>query len=326
MDHPAYERMNAQLRGVFAARGWPQLLDDAQELAKCSERLASSGAYHFVHSFRRCAAMTDDTARLLGRSFPPTLIDVKLELVDSSATHEGGAALLDGIIRRVELPKLRSLDMNDCYLQCEIPAALGMCVALEVLAFAGNKMVGPIPCELGNCTMLKQLKVQNNQLEGALPEALGQCIKLEMARLNRNKLDGTLPATLGQCTKLTELRIQGNKFSGDLAALATCDALVDISCDEGLLADPLPDRLRIRVKDGQLYLNKPRSNEARGSVSEGAVITHDSSRSALVDPLFDEVSDILKAARAPVAKLRRWVVKPVETMGWFGSRAARGSG
>mgnify|MGYP002841664298 CR=1 FL=1 len=36
------------------------------------------------------------------------------------------------------LANLRVLEMNDCLLSCEIPAAIGQCVALEELTLAGK--------------------------------------------------------------------------------------------------------------------------------------------------------------------------------------------
>ncbi len=252
MTHPAYDRMNAQLQGLFAMAGWPQLLNDPEQLAKCSSRLAASGAYRLVQSFRSCTAMTDDTARLLARSLPSTLVEVKLELVDSGATPEGGAALLDGVIQRVQLHALCILDMNDCMLHCALPKELGKCGKLEVLAFAGNRMTGSIPPELGLCTQLRQLKLQNNRLDGPVPEELGQCVHLTLVRLNGNQLEGVLPASLGRCTELKELRIHANQLSGTLSALAECAALVELSCDKALLAEPLPDGLREREQAGEV--------------------------------------------------------------------------
>ena len=196
--------------------------------------------------------MTDDTARLLARSLPSTLVEVKLELVDSGATPEGGAALLDGVIQRIQLHALCILDMNDCMLHCALPKELGKCGVLEVLAFAGNRMTGSIPPELGQCTQLRQLKLQNNRLDGPVPEELGQCVHLTLVRLNGNQLEGVLPASLGRCTELKELRIHANQLTGTLTALAECAALVELSCDKVLLAEPLPDGLREREQAGEV--------------------------------------------------------------------------
>lgn len=64
---------------------------------------------------------------------------------------------------------------------------------IECLPPAG----GGIPASLGACTRLKLLALNENQLEGGVPTALSECSDLELLLLNNNKaLVGELPGAL----------------------------------------------------------------------------------------------------------------------------------
>ena len=232
-----YADFDAEMHGIFTTSGFRLLLEHADlPPERLAEALSVSRPRRFVLSFRECAAFTDATAMLLADSLPPTIQTLRLEIVDSGATTAGGRMLLDGIMDRLELPQVRCLFLCDMMLEgCSIPAAIGRCVSLHTLDFAGNQMVGPLPTALGGCVSLRSLKLQNNRFAGEIPGELGQCPELEEIALHRNQLTGRLPEGLALCTKLHTLTV-----------------------DPSLLEGGLPPDIQARRDSGQIFINRPR--------------------------------------------------------------------
>ena len=175
-DCTAYNDVDARLHGCVAARAWRMLLEAGDDMHTCATRVAASAVPTLALSFRGCAAFTDVEARRLIDALPPTLSELRLELVESGATPKGGRAVLDGMLGRVELlPRLRVLDLSECLLSGTIPETLGQCSALEVLDLSCNQLTGTVPDALGRCTKLAMLNLQKNRLSDGLPDSLREC-------------------------------------------------------------------------------------------------------------------------------------------------------
>jgi len=93
-----------------------------------------------------------------------------------------------------------------------VPASLGKCAKLKMLALFRNQLEGPIPDELGQCGALELLHLQKNQLTGGVPASLGKCAKLKTLALHENRLEGAVPATeLAKLTALEALALFSNE-------------------------------------------------------------------------------------------------------------------
>jgi len=253
---PEYEKFDECLVARFVAGNWRPLVEAGADMSHYAPSLGASSIARLALSFRGCQQCDDAMASLLAASLPRSLEELRTELVGSAATSEGGRALLDGLLERVERRALRVIGMHDCLLSGPVPPALAECTSLHTLDLAGNALSGAIPESLSCCVALRVLVMQNNQLSGPIPDGLGMCVRLERLKLNGNKLEGGVPAALSRCQALQELRLQKNPllFGPLPSALGECVALVHLSVDDTLLLG-LPDELRRRQESGALTLN-----------------------------------------------------------------------
>lgn len=94
--------------------------------------------------------------------------------------------------------------------QGNVPAALGLCAALQTVILDNNQIGGPLPATLGLAPALQQFSAQNNQLTGPLPPALGISATLAQLQLNNNMIDGA-PRPLAE--RLSALLSPGLRLS-----------------------------------------------------------------------------------------------------------------
>jgi hypothetical protein len=119
----------------------------------------------------------------------------------------------------------------------EMPAVIGQCSKLQMVAFKDNGMetihpdalqaqlrwliltdnkLRALPEEIGRCCLLQKLMLSGNQLE-QLPESIAKCTKLELIRLASNKLN-TPPTSLLQLPSLAWVALSDNPFLRNLQA------------------------------------------------------------------------------------------------------------
>ncbi|CAL9002028.1 unnamed protein product [Prunus brigantina] len=110
--------------------------------------------------------------------------------------------------------RLVSLNLNDNFLQGEVPQILGSNPILEQLKLFNNSFSGSLPENLGRYADLDDLDVSTNKFTGELPKYL--CYKKKLTRLVTfsNQFSGNLPDTLSECDSLGYVRIEHNEFSG----------------------------------------------------------------------------------------------------------------
>ena len=195
----------------------------------------------------------------MAQSLPVPLEELRLEFATSSATSEGGNAVFRGLFSRVTLENLRVLEMNDCLLSCQIPPEIGLCVALEELTLAGNKMCGEIPAEIGDCLALRQVRSARRASPSPrllppplcppsrrkaprppfMPPPASPSVHAPPAsqvRCQNNRLTGRLPEELGRCP-LELVRLNGNQLSGELpATLGDCLELYELRIQNNKLS------------------------------------------------------------------------------------------
>ena len=113
----------------------------------------------------------------------------------------------------------------------EVPAALGRCARLDMVAFKANRIrsvpaeslppqlrwliltdnqIESLPAELGNRPRLQKLMLAGNRLR-ALPPEMAACHALELVRISANEFDA-LPEWLLSLPRLSWLAFSGNPF------------------------------------------------------------------------------------------------------------------
>ena len=83
-SHNSYELTNQRLQGKFAAAAFRLWLEAGQDMDKCCHKIALSQLNKLAISFRDCAALTDETCRLLAANLPSTLEEVRSSTLYSS--------------------------------------------------------------------------------------------------------------------------------------------------------------------------------------------------------------------------------------------------
>ncbi len=156
------------------------------------------------------------------------------------------------------LPKLKSLTMQNCKLVGEIPAFSNL-KELEELDLSRNKLNGEIPNF--NFPNLTKLNLTDNQLNGEIPDFnLPNLPKLELSDnqlngevpdfshltalveldLSRNKLNG-LPPKFSNLPNLRRLYMSNNQLSGEISDIGDLTKLTDVYLNNNQLVGKIPD-------------------------------------------------------------------------------------
>lgn len=91
----------------------------------------------------------------------------------------------------------------------ELPAVVGTCRRLQMMAFRSNGMTSVHPEALRG--QLRWLILTDNRLT-SLPETIGRCGRLQKCMLSGNRLTA-LPASMEHCTSLELIRLASNRLS-----------------------------------------------------------------------------------------------------------------
>jgi hypothetical protein len=136
----------------------------------------------------------------------PQAINSSLDLSSITKLDLSGrklSSLPDGLA--VHLPNLSILFCSDNNFT-ELPAVIGQCEHLQMVAFRGNGMTSIHPDALQ--PQLRWLILTDNHI-ASLPNTVGQCNKLQKLMLSGNQLS-TLPLSMENCTALELVRLASN--------------------------------------------------------------------------------------------------------------------
>ena len=160
--------------------------------------------------------------------FPREIFDLAETLEVLNLSGNQLSALPDDL---AQLKKLRILFCSDNEFR-RMPAVLGECPALEMVAFKANRIetveesalseslrwliltdnrIDRLPASIGRCVRLRKLMLAGNCLSG-LPEEMAACVDLELIRLAANRFSG-FPAWLFEMPRLSWLGLGGNPWS-----------------------------------------------------------------------------------------------------------------
>jgi len=102
-EHETYERLNAELRGKFAAGSWRSALERGEEMRSYEVALRNSRLQDLTFSFRQCGQLTDDALGALAGSLPEELQSLSLGLRFSAQFGDKGLASLgQGVPRKIQ--------------------------------------------------------------------------------------------------------------------------------------------------------------------------------------------------------------------------------
>ncbi|BFT64441.1 protein kinase [Pseudomonas moorei] len=174
--------------------------------------------------------------------FPREIFDLADSLEVLNLSGNAMSSLPDDLYR---LTRLRVLFCSD-NLFTELPACVGQCAALTMIAFKANRIehvpgaalppllrwliltdncIGELPTELGERPYLQKLMLAGNRLQ-SLPQSLRNCHRLELIRIAANQIS-QLPEWLLALPSLTWLAYAGNPLEteADAAALAATPSI-----------------------------------------------------------------------------------------------------
>ncbi|KAB0498102.1 leucine-rich repeat-containing protein kinase family protein [Pseudomonas moorei] len=174
--------------------------------------------------------------------FPREIFDLADSLEVLNLSGNAMSSLPDDLHR---LTRLRVLFCSD-NLFTELPACVGQCAALTMIAFKANRIehvpgaalppllrwliltdncIGELPTELGERPYLQKLMLAGNRLQ-SLPQSLRNCHRLELIRIAANQIS-QLPEWLLALPSLTWLAYAGNPLEteADAAALAATPSI-----------------------------------------------------------------------------------------------------
>ncbi|GAA0167709.1 transmembrane signal receptor [Lithospermum erythrorhizon] len=133
----------------------------------------------------------------------------KLRMLDASQNTLSGK-----IPESLAALHLESLNLNDNFLEGEIPGILAYNPKLTELKLFTNNLTGSIPYDLGKNSGLVHFDVSTNNLDGPMPPNLCYRNKLQKLLFFENKISGSIPEIYGECRTIRRLRIQNNELSG----------------------------------------------------------------------------------------------------------------
>eukprot|EP01139_Manchomonas_bermudensis_P015749 Amastigsp_a510941_5.p2 type:complete len:403 gc:universal Amastigsp_a510941_5:61-1269(+) len=133
------------------------------------------------------------------------------------------------------LSKLRVLFLSQNQFAA-MPAVLGACASLSMVAFRGNGMTRIEPEALA--PSLRWLILTGNRI-AELPESIGSCVRLQKLMLAGNEL-ATLPDSMAACTGLELVRLSCNRLRSLPPWLLRLPALAWLAISGNPLVEPSP--------------------------------------------------------------------------------------
>ncbi|KAI8813236.1 hypothetical protein BJ742DRAFT_789518 [Cladochytrium replicatum] len=91
---------------------------------------------------------------------------------------------------------------------------------LEILAFAGNSIMGIFPTVLFDFSLLRVIDFTGNHIRGSLPDRFLSLQELRKLLLAGNSLSGSIPQSLGQCILLDTIDLRSTSLCGQWPFIA----------------------------------------------------------------------------------------------------------
>ncbi|KDO52976.1 hypothetical protein CISIN_1g042359mg [Citrus sinensis] len=156
-------------------------------------------------------------------SGPLPLISSNLVFLDLSNNLFSGSISPFLCYRINETKSLNALQLNDNYLNGELPDCWMSYQNLKTLKLSNNKFTGNLPYSMGSLTSLVWLHLGENRLSGNILVSLKNCTALESLDVGENEFVGNIPTWIGErFSRMVVLILRSNKFHGPLPT-GLCD-------------------------------------------------------------------------------------------------------
>ncbi|KAH0782945.1 hypothetical protein KY290_002543 [Solanum tuberosum] len=190
---------------------------------------------------------------------------------------------------------LRYLNLEDTYLQGDLPKRIFLLPNLEILRLSynfdltvslpkfnwrssthslseldlsGNIVSGGIHNSLGTTTLkaLKILRLSGCNLAGPFPEFIGNLSQITQLDLSHNNLDGKIPEFIGNLSQITQLHLSDNYLEGEIPDFfSNLQMLTSLSLENNNFTGRFPSSLVNLTKFEDLSL---RNNSLSGTLPE----------------------------------------------------------
>jgi tRNA A-37 threonylcarbamoyl transferase component Bud32 len=132
------------------------------------------------------------------------------------------------------LAKMTKLDLSNCNLSA-LPSGFAAAVPNLSVMFLSNNNFKEMPAVIGQCPKLQMVAFKNNGMESIHPDALQPMLRWLI--LTDNKL-AQLPKEIGRCTALQKFMLSGNQLQELPETIAQCTNLELIRLASNQLREP----------------------------------------------------------------------------------------
>ncbi|KAJ0771954.1 putative protein kinase RLK-Pelle-LRR-XII-1 family [Helianthus annuus] len=141
--------------------------------------------------------------------------------------------------------RLKSLNLNTCNFQVELPISIGnLSEHLSSLNLARNQLHGNLPLSIGNLVGLTNLHLGGNRFTGKIPFTIGKLQNLGVLTMYNNQLAGLIPDAAGNLSMLIKLDLHTNRLEGHIpSSLGNCHYLSKLDLSNNTLVDKIPKQI-----------------------------------------------------------------------------------
>jgi hypothetical protein len=151
------------------------------------------------------------------------------------------AAKIDDSLSEPPFTHVTKLDLSGCHLSALPLNFAELFPELSVL-FLSNNHFEELPAVLGDCLKLQMVAFKNNQMQRIHPDALQS--QLRWLILTDNSIT-EIPETIGRCVQLQKLMLAGNQIQQLPKAISKCKQLELVRLSSNLLKEPPTELLRL---------------------------------------------------------------------------------
>lgn len=212
------------------------------------------------------------------------------------------------------LTSITKLDLSNCNLST-LPTGFSEALPNLSILFASKNRFGEMPAEIGRCQKLQMVAFKENGMETIHPDALQP--QLRWLILTDNKLQ-KLPEEIGRCTLLQKFMLSGNLLVELPESIVNCKNLELIRLASNNLKEPpttllqLPKLSWVALSDNPFLQNAASSSHGSSSNSNT-----DSISTAVMEPLpiLEGIDDLpgeeLGRGAGGVTRRVQWGGRPV---------------
>lgn len=169
----------------------------------------------------------DLSQNLLKLQSPSGLKNLVQNLTGLEELHLSGVDISSSVPHFLaNFSSLRSIRLQNCFLQNEFPAAIFQLQKLIRLDLSFNTNLTGALSEFRNSSLLELVNLRSTSFSGIVPESISNLNNLRVLSLGDCSFSGHIPGSLSNMTKLTYLSLGNNKFTGFVPSLVSLSKLI----------------------------------------------------------------------------------------------------